>query len=262
MPEYDPNNPPDPPVPTNIIDKEILVGEYLWGMPTENFSTTCDKIPDRVYQRAIDAAYEWIETELTATVIPKNFLDEPHDFKREEYMHWAHFNLYHFPVLDVLQARAVFPTNQPGDSVKFPPEWHRVYKLSGILNLIPTAGTMAKFIIGRSGAYLPLVFSGAWDSMPQLFRVDYQAGMNPIPANINEVIGKKAAIEILAIISDILYPPGTTSISLGIDGVSQNIALTRSQLLFQARINEYKENIKTEMVQLRQRWAGIRFSVA
>lgn len=253
---------PDPPVPPNMMTKDRLMDEFLFGIPMKEFSTTCEELPDAAFRRAISAAYTWIETEVGGglVIIPKNFPNEQHPYFLDDYRQWAYINAYHYPIIKVFRVGATYPTGQ--DIIKFPNEWVRFYAQSGQIQLVPSSGSISEVIIGRGGTFLPLIYSGLIPNLPQLWQVYYSAGYETIPGDIDELVGYKAGMEILGIVSDILYPPGLSSLSVSIDGVSQSLPLTRGKELFGSRMDRFQEHIKNRLPQIRNRYTGIRMSVA
>ena len=99
--------------------------------------------------------------------------------------------------------------------------------------------------------------------IPNYWRFRYVTGWDKCPDDLKDLIGKFAAINVLAIIGDILYGVGMTSISISLDGVSQNTPLTRSGQggLFAGRIKLYTDQINEMMPAIKQKYRGIQFNV-
>ncbi|GHU34792.1 hypothetical protein FACS1894172_15570 [Spirochaetia bacterium] len=81
------------------------------------------------------------------------------------------------------------------------------------------------------------------------YAIDYIAGYpdsDAVPADVREVIGKVAAVKLLAQIGDGLLA-GFSSSSLSIDGVSESFSSTQSatSATFGARIKEYSDEIES-----------------
>ncbi len=114
-------------------------------------------------------------------------------------------------------------------------------------------------MLGPGGMYLPLLANGLLRDMPALIWIDYTAGMNPIPYDMVEVIGKNAAIKLLHALSDAL-DPGIVSKSLKADDLEETETLARSiggQELFGARIATYTKEVQEYVAMAKRYYGGI-----
>lgn len=114
-------------------------------------------------------------------------------------------------------------------------------------------------MLGPGGMYLPLLANGLLRDMPALIWVDYVAGMNPIPYDLVEAIGKNAAIKILHVLSDAI-DPGVVSGSINADGLTETFTLARSiggQELFGARISVYEREVKDYIAMAKRYYGGL-----
>jgi hypothetical protein len=92
----------------------------------------------------------------------------------------------------------------------------------------------------------------------------YVTGWDKIPADLFEFVAKCAAINVLSVLGDILYGVGISSISVSLDGVSQNTPLTRSGNggLFAGRIKTYIDDMNNRLLPiLKSKYRGISFEV-
>ena len=78
-----------------------------------------------------------------------------------------------------------------------------------------------------------------------------------------DFIAKIASINILAVLGDVLYGVGITSLQVSLDGVSQSTPLTRSAQggLFSGRIKQYLDDIDKMLPSLKGKYRGISFEV-
>ena len=82
-----------------------------------------------------------------------------------------------------------------------------------------------------------------------------------LPEDLVDIISKFAAINTLAIIGDYLYGVGIGSLSISLDGVSQNTPLTKSGKygMFSGRIQMYIDDINNMMENAKYIYKGITF---
>lgn len=144
-----------------------------------------------------------------------------------------------------------------------PQDWLKIDKNSGKIQMFPSSGSVTNMIIGASGAIYGLYNS--WDYAPQMWEVDYVAGMDAtgVPAHLKELIYKKATIGILQVWGDLILGAGIASSSISIDGLSQSIGTTQSAMYggASARCEEYRKDIEALIPVLRQKYGGIRMAV-
>lgn len=188
------------------------------------------------YSQHINTAIVTFERFTKVHVLQRTITEEMHDYFIEDYQLFAFIQLFEYPVLSVEGIRAVYPTGQ--SVFEFPLEWVRLTPEHGQIQLVPTQGTLSQVILGRGGSYLPLLYSGL-GYLPQLFRVDYTTGFaaGKVPWDIVDAIAKLACIAMLAVAGETIFPPGVTSISAGIDGLSQGLGI--SNPVFKGRIDMY-----------------------
>lgn len=100
-------------------------------------------------------------------------------------------------------------------------------------------------------------------SIPNYWEIFYKTGFCKVPADILNVIGKKASISLFANIQDIVLGVGIASKSISADGIAQSIGTTSSAMygLFSARINQYEKEMDITLPRLRSRYVGIQMGV-
>jgi len=102
--------------------------------------------------------------------------------------------------------------------------------------------------------------------VPDVFRVDYTAGFEAgkVPADIIDLIGKKASFGPLNIAGDLLGGAGIASQSVSVDGLSQSFNTTSSATNagYGARLVQYSKEIKELLPMLEKYYKGIRMVVA
>lgn len=177
--------------------------------------------PSDFFQYHLDQALAKLGDMTNVDVLERINTSEQHDFFISEYKQFCFIPLSRMPCLFVNEVRAVYPT---GETLQvFPSEWVRLDKIHSQINLIPTSGTMAQIMVGRGVDYLLLAYAGA-SYLPMLWQVDYVSGMDltKVPRIIVDVICKLAAIDILAIMGNLIAPLGVNSHSLSVDGLSQS----------------------------------------
>lgn len=227
----------------------LIREKYLTGLQFVD----CNKqpYPDDWYAHHINVAIAKFEEYTNLSVNPKVILSERHDYFINDYQQYAFLQLYNYPVIPVTTptatpvVRAVYPTGQVVTT--FPAEWVRLDRKKGTIQLVPTQGTLSQVILGQGGSYLPIIYQGM-GYLPQLFEVDYTAGFakGEVPINVLDAMAKLSSIEMLSVVGDTVVPPGITSQSIGIDGMSQSKGFMNTPQFapaFSGRISQYKRDL-------------------
>ncbi len=243
-----------------ILSVPQLKDRYLFGVNITRDDGT--PLPDAVFQHYIMQSIRWMEKQLDIPILPTVFV-EKHDYFRGDYQAFNLIRLDNYPVIDVEEFRVQYPSGQ--NVVVFPPEWYRLNKPEGHIQIVPTAGTLSNIMIGQGGSFLPAIYSGM-DYLPQLFEVTYTAGFEDgqIPEDILDLIGMFASLGPFNIFGDLIAGAGIATISLSMDGLSQNIGTTSSATNagYGARIIQYLKQIKEQIPNLRRYYKGLRMVVA
>jgi hypothetical protein len=223
------------------VTAAYLQEDYLFGL--ELLDDTGNPYPDSFYEHAIIRAASKLETVCQIRLTPRTIIDEPHDYHVNDYQMFSFIKLWAAPVISVEQVRIVFPTSVEG--VIFPKGWVKLDKNGGQIQLIPTAGTLSQVIMGQGGSYLPMIYHGGLSYLPQLFHIDYTSGFEEgkVPVMVISALCKLAVIDILTIVADVIYPPGMTSKSVGIDGLSESMGIMNNGQkppVFTGRISQYE----------------------
>jgi hypothetical protein len=107
-----------------------------------------------------------------------------------------------------------------------------------------------------------LGMNAARAGIPDYWKVAYLTGFDKIPDNILTVIGKLASIFILQQLGDVILGPGISSMSLGLDGLSQSVSSTKSasNSAFGSRISVYTKDLERELPALHDFFTGFVFT--
>ena len=244
----------------NILTVDQLKARYMFGLDLTNDQG--QPLEDDVYLHYILSAIRQFEHEVDIPLLPTRFV-EKHDYYRGDYHAFDFIKLDNSPVISVDEFRVQYPSGQ--NVVVFPPEWIRLNKLEGQVQVVPTSGTLSQILVGQGGSFLPAIYNGL-DYLPQLFELSYTAGFEDgkIPRNITHIIGMIAAIGPFHIFGDLIAGAGIANISLSMDGLSQSIGTTSSATNagYGARVGNYLKELKDLLPKLRQFYKGVRFTVA
>lgn len=98
--------------------------------------------------------------------------------------------------------------------------------------------------------------------LPNFWHFNMIVGLRECTADIQDVLGKKAAIDALTIAGQ-AFRPGVGSISLGRDGVSESVSYTNTAQfgLYNGVIQNYREQIQDQIKKLRARYKGLNMVV-
>ena len=230
---------------TQDLTPAMLKTDYLTGI---DLQVNGAPLPDEWYQRWITRAITTVEKEAQIAVKTHSFLREPHDYNAADYQNFCFIQLFNRPILRVDAVRAVYPTGTL--LMDFPKEWIRTDTNSSQIQIVPTMGSLSTILLGRGGAWLPILFQTV-NYLPQFFQVDYTAGFaaGQLPEDVAEAVMKRASIEILAIAGDLIYGPGISSTSTSFNGMSESKSIVNNGQLgavFTSRIAQYRKDLYGE----------------
>lgn len=244
----------------NILTVQELKQRYFFGVDITNDAG--QPLSDRVFEHYILTAVRWFEHQLDIPILPTSFC-EFHDYYRNDYHAFNHLQLDNYPLISVEEFRVQYPSGQ--NVVIFPDEWLRLNKPEGQVQIVPTAGTLSEILVGQGGSFLPAIYNGM-DYLPQLFQLQYTAGFEngKVPRNVVDIIGKFASLGPFDIFGDLIAGAGIATISLSMDGISQNIGTTSSATNagYGARVIQYTKEIKEQIPLLKRYYKGIRMVTA
>ena len=245
-------------ISNSAFSTEELVQNFLFGIDLSD--SKGNPFPKALIISYINSAIAYAESLFDICLSRQEVESEPHDYERNDYTNWGYIQLWKRPVLEVKALRLMYGS-RPAWEVSS--DWLKIDKNSGKIQMFPSSGSVTSMIIGASGAIYGLYNS--WDYAPQMWEVDYVAGMetNNLPAHLKELIYKKAVIGILQVWGDLILGAGIASSSISIDGLSQSIGTTQSAMFggASARCEEYRKDIEALIPVLRQKYGGIRMTV-
>ena len=248
-----------------LMSPTELLENYLFGIPI--CSSDGRKLSSQAICQHIKSAQTQIES-LFSIKITRQAIEENRDFNRQEFMSWGYIRtMYPISYIDNLEGWI-----NDICQITYPKEWLSIKKQTEVaifrnIYLIPNSGS-------RSGATMTqnsMIYNGmsphlGWFGqtfIPNYWRPRYVTGWDKVPADLFDFIAKFAALNVLAIIGDILYGIGVTSIQMSLDGVSQNTPLARSANggLFAGRVKHYLQDTNRVLPALKSKYRGISFEV-
>jgi hypothetical protein len=249
-----------------IVSPTELRELYLFGIPMCSNDGT--KLSSFSLQQHIQNAQSIVEN-LFSVKLNKQVIEETRDFARQEFLSWGYIKtMYPVAFIDNLEGWI-----NDVCQITYPKEWLSIKRLTTVavyrnVYLIPNTGSKA----GATMTQNSLIYNGVsphlgWFGqtyIPNYWRTRYITGWEKIPADLFDFVCKIAALNIMLVIGDVLYGVGVTNISVSLDGVSQNIPLTRSSQggIFAGRIKSYIDEINnTILPNLRSKYRGITFEV-
>lgn len=216
-----------------LLTPDLLKSRFLKGIPLtlkikdpstgKPFVITDDELKDYIDQAVSEA-----EDEVGMVIMPTQFLDKL-PFQKQDFEQFGYFQLPRRPVSSI---EALNVTLADGSDVfDFPLQWIETSNMiHGQVNILPLAfqgldaGTG---IIGggiNAGGGTAVFFNSLWNRpwVAALFGFRYTAGFKNglVPKTVNQLVGTITALHVLSQIAAAyaLY----TSVSLGIDGMSQS----------------------------------------
>lgn len=221
---------------SSIIDPNDIRQNYLFGI---NLQKQGQVLTDDVYQYYIDAAVEQLQNYLGIKLF-KQVIQESKDFYSDDWMQWGYLKTT-YPVRCAFELIGYLGTVK---QVTYPTDWLSVRKTSDgelyqrQIHIIPNSANVQNEAIMYTGI-LPSVNYHSNRRIPNYWTMTYVTGFDKVPADIINALGKIAALNILAMMSDafLLYP-GVNSQSISLDGLSQTLS-TNASGVFSNRIKQY-----------------------
>lgn len=239
---------------------------YLYGVPDINPSTG-EPFPEENYQYHLDYGYKALETLLDLAILPTEVVDERQDYFYDQYAQWGYIRTFKRPVLSVESVRGMYPYFQT--ALTIPKEWIVVDPVTGIVNLMPVTGTLSQFVMTSGGQLLPHIFRFQ-SYVPRFWSLSYTAGFeeDAIPEDLTDAAAKLATMSVLNILGDLVGGVGVLGSSIGMDGLSQFISLTKTATTsgFYGRILQYRTELfgqgmpgmTSQMHMLKRKYRGIK----
>lgn len=250
-----------------------LKAAYLFGQDLTDDDG--HPMPDEVWEICLEAAKEWIKTEL-AIEFPKRTRTQRHDFTRANLEAWSFISLDHRPVRSVVEVKL-----QYGDFPIFtvPVTWILQEDDGNQLQIIPAGGVPAVAPL-EALSFMSYWMATSHRDVPGLYLITYTAGYDlpladddpdvevppdysPIPGDILDVIGMRASLHSLNIIGDLVAGRAVANFSVAIQGLSVSKGTTASATNagLGARIIQYRKQIKESLSRIRMRYQGMQIAV-
>jgi hypothetical protein len=246
-------------LPTSSQKDELLVGK--------------DFITDNMLRRWINQACDWLENDklagvfleptriVTDPVLPGNvipdwdFIVPQITFYPVNPVRWIDIL---FPYPGLLQIDELFGQIANTRIVDVDLSWVEISERNGFVQLVPFNQEVAFNFIG-------LVWVESLRGrieLPNFWHFNAMAGLREADPVLQEVIGKKAAIDALTVAGH-AFRGGFSSQSVSRDGVSESVSYTASAIygIYSATIEDYNKFLNREIKQLKGRYRGVNMVV-
>lgn len=248
-----------------VISPSDLIDLYLSGIPM--CYPNGGKISNSTIKQKILAAQKELENILSIKLIKQRVI-ENQDFNREEFKAWGYVQT-NYPIMEVHGLDGYINEIK---QLEYPRTWLSIKRGTDKtkfrnLYLIPNTeggATMTQHSFVFSGITPHMGFFGT-NFIPNYWHVDYCSGWDPedIPADLVDTVAKFAAIQILAIVGDLLFGAGIGNQSISLDGISQQYSTTKGggKGAFSGRVQQYTDELREKVEYLKKEYLGINFRV-
>ena len=223
--------------PERVVTADEVRNTWCFGLPLTKSDGSA--MPDTDIEAFIDVATVEVERRLGIFLRPTkikcnpteedtdyDLAEPPYDYDLERYRAWGFVQLRQYPIVSVERVRLVLPNNKT--VVDFKHDWIKVNPKSGHVRLVPYAGDPSVMTIaGAAGTSFPLLTGQFARNFPHAIWIDYTAGLTEVPHDIQAVVAKLAAIDVLGIAGDAILA-GVASVSTSVDGLSESFSTTAS----------------------------------
>lgn len=233
-----------------VISPSTFIQLYLFGIPLTDINGNA--LPLYIIEQKIRWQTKRVENYLKLKMSTTEIV-EKQDYIASEYRQWGHIKTEYI-IQELLEVRGYINTVEV---VEYPLTLFTTKGKS--IAIVASTGTLSSFtLIGSSW----LVFRSGASTVPDFWHLKYNTGFTDCPPeDILSVLGKFVAIDVLAVLGDILLGAGIASQSISMDGLSQSINTTQSaeNSAYSARIRQYLSELKTEAPQVKDTYRGITF---
>lgn len=252
------------------ITPDDLRYTYLWG--TDFKATNGESFTDEQIEFFIESSVKDIERELDITIEKQRIRFNPEDRNLKKGIDYdTEEAVYDFKYERIAKYGMIRTRQRPVIRVT---ELNLLSRLQSVMNLLPfTIIDKQKGVLKFTkrpikptetldGIQTSIGMYGRSTYNPHLFySIDYDAGYetsDDVPADLREIVAKKAAIQLLNVIGDGLMS-GFSSSSLSMDGMSESFSSTQSatSAYFGARIKEYKDDIDLYIKENKRKFSNL-----
>lgn len=156
--------------------------------------------------------------------------EAPYDYDAKAWWNYGFLQLRERPLVSVEEFKLVLPNNQVIMDFMERPDWVKLNRKNGQLQIVPYAGDPSLFnMAGGTLAGYPFISGAIAGNIPQMLYVSYTAGyaVGKLPKDVRAIVAKVAAIDLLGVAGDAVMV-GISSMSTGIDGLNESVSLTAS----------------------------------
>ena len=234
-----------------IMSPSTLMEEYLHGISLKDSDGRVYSITN--IRKKIVEATDVVEHFLKIKTSPTQIIEQQ-DFINEEWMMWGHIKLEYVPT-SVIALEGWLNTNK---ILSFD-QTMLVLKRRNIA-LVPASNNVVTMIWFNNAGVLPMLGGGV-RIVPNFWHITYMTGFTIVPSDIIGAIAKFAAIQVLAVLGDIVLGSGISNESISFDGLSQSISSTNSSgnSAYGSRIKQYAEELKETLARLHNYYRGFIF---
>lgn len=249
-----------------IVSPKDIISSYLHGIKLE------DRFGSQLSDDAISNFIKVAQTEVERFLslkLKKQIVRESKNYHVDDWIRWGYIHTT-FPVVCPVGIEGFYSEKK---IIEYPKDWLSVRRVNSnqynrSIALVPNSSTNSNQYISYISSYPNSVFwsSLGRETLPNYWQIQYVSGFDEVPADLIDLIGKLASLNILPILSDSIkgsLDPGISSNSISLDGLSKSISgFSNSQGgIFGARIKQYTEEIDKKLNYLKDYYCGIPFDV-
>ena len=246
-----------------IISPDELLSLYFYGIDLRAKDGTI--IDNYTISTYIRNAQSEIEKYFDFKILPK-LVTETQDYYRDDYTNGFPFIRTSLPCRTV---HTLMGFLNGIEQIHYPEGWlqmrrsteNRYYRQFSVIPNGSVINADANVILTGISAQYGLT---SYPQIPNYWTIQYETGfpIDKLPYDILNLVGMLASIPIFVMLGDLVLGGGVSSVSLGIDGLSQNISTTKSatSTAYSGRIKHYLDQIKLTSERLKRTYKGISFA--
>ncbi len=252
-------------VKNQVITPDEIRNIFLLGVKT--VSPSGQEITDDIINTYIDVAVREIEMYFSIK-LRRQIVKERRDYIDESFIQWGYLRTSY---------QVVCPKSLSGwlamqKHIEYPKEWlnatvtNQQDNLSRNFYLVPNtsnfSANQALYTQLYGGAFALFYRTWARNTIPNYWEIEYLTGYDKLPPDLFNLLGRLVSVKLLPTISDFITRiPGSAGQSISLDGLTQTYTsvVSAKSGVYAQRMNQYLDEIKVSMKDLRDFYMGVNF---
>jgi hypothetical protein len=244
--------------PSLVLTPQALIDQHLQGVPL--VLPTGQPLSADATEQAIEAAQLAIEHTFHIKLVPQ-VVQESRDLERRVFLNHGYLKTQ-YPVVEMIGLAGGLGNGTK--TVIYPRQWLTTrqttdgFSYERSVSVVPNGNASLTGMMAVAFTSLSLSTFARRDFIPHYWQLTYKTGLNPIPADLIQLLGRRAALAIYYQLAGVVIGAGLASTSISLDGLSQSVSASNP---YSAVIRGYEEAIKASMSGLQSTYGSFELNV-